>query len=142
MQIQGLELGTLERFRICSRLAGVMRALPPQSSQVFCRNGKRDSTLPVARHVGQSVSVGAFVAIVGLCTRNVPRPRHLLQLHPRFRPLEQLLAPDWRGSTRTMAVRTEPSAAWEPAAGHSTAALADRANIIAGFNATWHALQK
>jgi len=51
------------RLRIWSRLASVMRALPPQSSQVFCRKGKRDSTLPVARHVGQSVSVGAFVAI-------------------------------------------------------------------------------
>jgi len=51
------------RFRICSRLAGVMRALPPQLSQVFCRNGRRDSTRPVARHVGQPVSVALFVTI-------------------------------------------------------------------------------
>src|SRR5262245_29187473 len=139
MQIQGLELGTLERFRICSRLAGVTRARPPQSSQVFCRNGKRDSTLPVALHVGQSVSVGAFVAMRGSCTRNVPQPRHLLQLHPGLRPLEQLLAPDRRGSTGTMAFRAEPGTVWEPAAGHTAAALADWANIVGGFNATSHA---
>jgi len=44
------------RFKICSGLASVMRALPPQSWQVFCLNGKRDPTLPVARQVGQSVS--------------------------------------------------------------------------------------
>src|SRR5262245_2857980 len=89
-------------------------------------------------HVGQAASAGAFVAI----TRGVhPQPRHLLQLYPGLRPLEQLLAPDWRGSTRTVAFRTEPSATWEPAAGHSAAALADRTNIIAGFSATWHALQ-
>ena len=37
-----------------------------------------------------------------------------------------------------MAFRTEPSVSWEPAAGHSAAALADGANIVAGFNATWH----
>src|SRR5262245_15747846 len=43
-----------------------------EQKQVFCRKGKRDSTLPVARHVGQSASVGAFVAIAkGLCARNV-----------------------------------------------------------------------
>jgi hypothetical protein len=29
------------RFKICSRSAGVIRALPPQSTQTFCRNGKR-----------------------------------------------------------------------------------------------------
>src|SRR5262245_44237048 len=74
----------------------------------------------------------------GLCTRNVPQPRHLLQLHPALHPLEQLRAPDRRGSTRTMAFRTEPSATWEPTAGHTATALADWANIIAGFNATWH----
>jgi hypothetical protein len=40
-----------------------MRALPPQSSQVFYRNGRRDPTRPVAQHVGQSVSVGFFITI-------------------------------------------------------------------------------
>lgn len=30
-----------------------MRDLPPQSSQVFYRNGRRDPTRPVAQHVGE-----------------------------------------------------------------------------------------
>src|SRR5215510_3845045 len=45
-------------------LAGVMRALPPQSSQVFCRNGN-GIRWPVARHVGQTVKVGVFATITG-----------------------------------------------------------------------------
>src|SRR5262245_53216185 len=40
------------------------------------------------------------------------RHERLLQLHPGLRPLQQLRAPDWRGSTRAMAFGTEPSATW------------------------------
>ena len=49
------------RFKICSGLASVMRALPPQSWQVFCLNGKRDPTLLV----GQSARVDLFVGTMG-----------------------------------------------------------------------------
>jgi hypothetical protein len=88
---------------------------------------------------GQSARAGAFGAIGRTVGQKCAPAATFAALHPALRSLEQLLSPDWRGSPRTVAFRTEPSATWEPAAGHSAATLADRANIIAGFNAPWHA---
>lgn len=66
---------SFRRFMICSRFASVTRALPPQSPQTFCLNGNRDSTRPVARHVGQyASSVGLFVTIAQKPRRERGRP--------------------------------------------------------------------
>jgi hypothetical protein len=61
-----------------------------------------------------------------------------LRLRPRLHPLEQGLAPDWRGPARTVTLRAKPRAAREPA-GHTAAAAADWALVISLLSIRDHA---
>jgi hypothetical protein len=121
-----------------------MRALPPQSSQTLCLNGNRDSTRPVARHVGQSASVGLFVTMARDAKREwqvADRPHRRRMLSPLLRHLlEQLLTPDRRNPARAVALIAKPITS-RKTAGHSAASIANRAHVIFALKRSGHHIE-